>query len=248
MSHFQPSSHVLYMGIGGGMDCFGCLPLFFDNPCKENAYIWNLTFTSLKTLSAAARAHVAFPLYKTWIWEITSGPWKGDKEDESYSYFPERKLALALHRSIFVLVAYDTWGEIPPRGLHPLPTIVELSCFLADFLQKKKIEEVNLIDGGCDSLMTGKELGLGTPSEDLFTMQVMQRAALKQSIPIKLALIGVDVDTAHGIKLKDLNRRLRYLNPLWTWNWSLSEQCVVQYRDIFYRCDPQNSIVHSLVV
>lgn len=124
----------------------------------------------------------------------------------------------------------------------------ELACFLATFLQEKQIEEVYLIDGGCDSLMTGKELGLGTPSEDLFSMKVMQRATQIKGIPIKLAVIGVDIDTAHGIKLKDLNRRLRKLKPLWTWNWSLQEQCLVHYREIFYQCDPHHSIVHSLVV
>jgi hypothetical protein len=232
------------------MDCFGCLPLFYQNPNREHSFIFNLTFTSTDTFSKGIHAGIVRPLFKDCVLEVTDRSWKGSAECDAYYYFPERKLALALHRSIYALVPYDTSKEEKEGATQTFcePTIQELAEFMRAFLLQHRIEDVYLVDGGCDSLMTGDELGLGTPTEDFFTMKIMEWATSTLPISPKLALIGLDLDTAHGIQRKDLNKRLKRLHPLWTWNLSLQEPSVAQYRDIFYRCEPQNSIVHSMVM
>jgi len=62
--------------------------------------------------------------------------------------------------------------------------------------------------------------------------------------------VGVDIDLGHRIKLTDLESRLQCLDKhkICEWKWNLTDPCVLKYKEIFNRCQPSNSIVHSLII
>lgn len=136
-----------------------------------------------------------------------------------------------------------------------------------------QVSEIFYVDGGCDSIMRGCEIGLATPTEDMFTLQVFELAVQKMrpsgpkghSNPSfnarfarkhkpklnpkrSLIIVGLDLDTAHGILLQDLDDRVSSLTPKWVDNMRLNQKHVQEYCDLVLRCNPEQSIVHSLVV
>ena len=65
-----------------------------------------------------------------------------------------------------------------------------------------------------------------------------------------LAVIGTNVDVGHHVRQSDINARLVALSPyaVYTWLWQYEyDDYVRRYVDIFSRCCPRHSIVHSLV-
>jgi hypothetical protein len=65
-----------------------------------------------------------------------------------------------------------------------------------------------------------------------------------------LAVIGTNVDVGHKVLQSDIDARLAALSPyaVYTWLWQYEyDDNVRRYVDIFSRCCPRHSIVHSLV-
>ena len=164
---------VLFVGIGGGMDIFGCVPLLSDVADTKKSYLINLSFMYAYRLEAACLHGIA-ERHHPWVYEVF--PAKSKKESTKYlreeEYFPEFRLATHLGRSVFVLIPFDKKTISDKRD----PTIGELSDYFRTFLVEKKIQSIFYVDGGCDSLMKGNELGLGTPTEDMFTLRVFENA------------------------------------------------------------------------
>jgi spore germination protein GerM len=65
-----------------------------------------------------------------------------------------------------------------------------------------------------------------------------------------IAVIGTNIDVGHGVLQSDIDARLTTLSPhavfQWLWNYEDDEN-IRHYVDIVSRCNPQDSIVHSLV-
>ena len=182
---------ILFIGIGGGSDIFGCLPLYFllENDPHVEIFLANMSFMELNKANASCS-----PVHK-WVFEIK--PDERKKEDTN-SYFPERWLSLYLKKSILAIIPYDK-NTISHKND---PTIAELGFFFKNFVQKHKINEIYYVDGGCDSLLIGSELNLATPTEDMFTMQIVERGVQMSNLKIKrfLLVVGMDLDIGHGVQ------------------------------------------------
>ena len=99
---------VLFVGIGGGMDIFGCVPLLSDVADTKKSYLINLSFMDAYRLEAACLHGIA-ERHHPWVYEVF--PAKSKKESTKYlreeEYFPEFRLATHLGRSVFVLIPFD---------------------------------------------------------------------------------------------------------------------------------------------
>lgn len=65
-----------------------------------------------------------------------------------------------------------------------------------------------------------------------------------------LAVIGTNIDVGHGVLQADIDARLTSLAPsaVFTWPWDAKhDENVRRYAEIVSRCQPAQSIVHSLV-
>lgn len=65
-----------------------------------------------------------------------------------------------------------------------------------------------------------------------------------------IVVVGVNLEVGHGVVKSDIDARLTALAPyaIFTWLWQYSDNDAVRrYVDIFYRCNPKQSIVHSLI-
>ncbi|CAF1669033.1 unnamed protein product, partial [Didymodactylos carnosus] len=64
-----------------------------------------------------------------------------------------------------------------------------------------------------------------------------------------LGAVGTNIDTGHDVLQQDIDNRLKALKNsiLLTWTWELQNEYVKQYYDIFQKCEPTHSIVHSLI-
>ena len=63
-----------------------------------------------------------------------------------------------------------------------------------------------------------------------------------------LVLVGLDIDTAHGIQIGDLNSRLKDLSPWEIKVLTETDPAVQAYVNTVLACEPHHSIIHSLVV
>lgn len=107
--------------------------------------------------------------------------------------------------------------------------------------------------------MKGCEIELGTPTEDMFTLQFMEYAlalhqrdcgecAGKQDARGALLLLGVDVDLGDRVLLQDLEDRLSQLSPEWIQNLSVVQESTRKYVEAVLQGNSKQSIVHSLRV
>ncbi|CAF4845289.1 unnamed protein product, partial [Rotaria sp. Silwood1] len=65
-----------------------------------------------------------------------------------------------------------------------------------------------------------------------------------------IVVIGINLEVGHGVLKSDINVRLTALSPYadFTWLWKYEHDDAVRYYvDIFTRCCPRHSIVHSLI-
>jgi hypothetical protein len=153
-------------------------------------------------------------------------------------YFPEYRLSLQLGTPVYA------FAEDGQRKLN------EAYAQLARHLH---VDAVVLADGGCDSILSGRERGLATPVEDFMSM----RAAAQLDLPVFLMILGATADTfadAGGsmrIARADFLRRLETLRADGTLldatvlDPSSPEVCA--YRRVFEACDPARSIVNAAI-
>lgn len=248
------------------MDLFGCLPLYYkfrEQSPPIHMVFANLTFVDRKTLRNACNQKHAEQVHP-WIFKVL--PDDGDmRHEDTTTYFPERRLAVYLGRPIYAIVPYDT-NTVSHKND---PRIEEFASFFSSLIQQEAITKIYYIDGGCDSLLKGCEENLATPTEDMFTIKVIETAIAQcsrvekkshrkkggflkgkrpPSIKRFLVILGADLDIAHGVKLEDLEIRFRSLAPLWVEHLSLDKAFATKYCEAVLKCNPDHSIVHSLVV
>jgi hypothetical protein len=140
----EPSKTVFLAGCGGGYDIFGGLPHYFKMKRYGNYDITliNYTFTEHALLSKYSQQLTTLlfridpKMNVAWLTENL--------------YFPEQRLANELQVPIYAILCHYEKTRIE--------LIVEAYKYL---IQGRTIDEVILIDGGSDVLLTGNEQELG---------------------------------------------------------------------------------------
>lgn len=147
---------------------------------------------------------------------------------------------------MYAIVPYDkdTYSDRKDSTIRTLSTAIEI------LLKEKEVTEIYYVDGGCDAFLKGDELGLGTPSEDIFTLKTVENAiaSLHGTFKRYLLVVGMDVDCVHDVKPEDLERRLGEIDPEWSEKLSFDKEYVKKYCETVLSCNPEHSIVQSLVV
>jgi hypothetical protein len=167
---------VLIAGCGGGYDVFGGLPLYFAlRAAGKTVHLANLSFT---TLYATDGKRLGPALVR--VKHDTNGVLR---------YFPERHLATWFKEERNEEIAIYC---IDRAGARP---VAAASRALVEHLGG--VDAIVLVDGGTDSLMRGDETGLGTPQEDIASLNAVD---LVQGVATKLLVcIGFGVDFFHGV-------------------------------------------------
>lgn len=216
---------TILSGCGGGYDIFGSIPLFFE---KENPILVSLSFTKKELLDDNKKIH-----------KITDNLYFVDHTDETYykescdnMYFPEYYLSKNLKHGVYLILCDSTINQI-------------IDAYNILLTKHKHIEEIYLIDGGCDVLLSGRETELATPVEDMMHLKAVQNINIKYKY---VCAIGLTCDCFSVIK-KELINRLDTLGDILIDKkiWSLDDKDVRKYYDIFNKSCPVNSIVHSLI-
>ena len=135
---------VFLSGCGGGYDLFGGLPHYFKIKSHSNydVTLINYTFTTRELLSKYCQQLTTL-LFR--VDPTTNVSWLTDKV-----YFPEQRLANEIHVPIYaILCNYDETR---------IELVIEAYQHL---IRGRTIDEIILIDGGSDSLLTGNEQQLG---------------------------------------------------------------------------------------
>jgi hypothetical protein len=194
---------VLIAGAGGGYDIFSGLPLYFGlRSMGKTVHLANLSFSHLYGSTGTRHGEA--------LVEVTY------KTEGSLRYFPELHLANWFHQergedvSIFGI---DRVGARPVAAAYK-----NLVAHLGG------VDAIILIDGGTDSLMRGDEVGLGTPEEDIASINAVDQL---EGIATKLLVcLGFGVDTFHGVchsqfleAVADITRVGGYLGA-----WSLTRE------------------------
>lgn len=219
-------STIVISGCGGGYDIYGGLIVYHRMKANTTKIIMlNYSFTSTNLLNSTSC-------------KITNHLYRIDPNiqiPENASYYPEAYLSIELNQSVYAL-ADD-------------PTINDIIDAYTYITNTYKPDKLYLVDGGCDVLLTGIEEGLGTPVEDMMHL----RAVMNIDIHYKYILaIGVNVDTGHGVLQNDIDKRFQHLEEtgiqLSKEYLTLSDESVKFYYNIVKRCNPINTIVHSLIL
>jgi hypothetical protein len=187
-------------------------------------------------------------------------------------YFPELRLATEIKRPVFA-ITLESKLLVSPRDLakcYKLAIQFTLQTLSKKFSCQNKrrtrrnLNQIVLVDGGCDLITFGKELNLGTPSEDYISLKAIdcfQNEAKNKNkknknknknnylkkVHYMILCIGVDCDTFHhGIPLNDLPDILKGYKKKDIW--SSRSRKVRRYIEIVQKCCPQHTKVQSLVV
>jgi hypothetical protein len=178
-----PAKNILVSGCGGGYDFFSGLPILLAlKDAGFNVYFGNLTFTipdgivpksgyspcCIRVTADSKRNVNQWPQGEYYWPEYFVSKWFREKRKEEVPVF-----------------MFERTGVEPLRKSYQS---------LVDDL---KIDTIILVDGGSDSLMTGDESGLGTPSEDMMSIGAVYGL---QNVPRKFLLcLGMGIDTYHGV-------------------------------------------------
>ena len=149
----QNRKRILFIGIGGGCDIFGCLPLYYiekETILTSKIILPNLTFTSLHTLKQASKKQNVKQVHK-WVFlvhPISSSLQRPNNKMEEDKYFPEQRLANYLQHPIYTIVSYNKDTD----SYQDDPTIKDLGEFFYEtFFLRDQINYVYYVDGGCSA-------------------------------------------------------------------------------------------------
>ncbi|CAF1317638.1 unnamed protein product [Rotaria sordida] len=224
---------VFLAGCGGGYDIFGGLPHYFKIKSSENydVTLINYSFTKRHLLSKYSQQLTTLLFRVDPRLDVI---WLTDDV-----YFPEQRLANELQVPIYaILCDYDETR---------IELIIEAYKYL---IQERTIDELILIDGGSDVLLTGNEKQLGTPVEDMSHARAVHLLSSDKVKSKYIVVIGTNLEVGHGVHKSDIDTRLTALSShaIFTWLWQYEHDDAVRYYvDIFTRCCPRHSIVHSLI-
>lgn len=223
--------NIIIAGCGGGYDLFGGLPLFYLLKHIANHIVFtNYSFTSITVLNQYGLqcANNLYLIKPTVLLNLN--------DNHLNTYFPEAYVAYHLNVDVYALS-------------HPTTIYDLIEAYQIIISNMQYIDKLFLIDGGCDVLLTGKEIGLGTPVIDMMHLKAIQNLNIRSKY---ILAVGVNIDIADGVDLGDLNQRLTTLKNNGTLInqqlWSLNQPEIRFYRDIVKQSLPQLTIVHSLVV
>lgn len=170
----EKANTVLIAGAGGGFDVFCGLPLYFWlKQAGKTVHLANLSFTNFEFSNAERPAP-----HLVRVAADTGG---------SAMYFPEVHLASWLS---------DRFGEtsifaIDRSGAKPVAEAYEW------LVQSLSPDALVLVDGGTDILMRGDEAGLGTPQEDVASLNAGN--AVRGVAQKYVVCVGFGIDAFHGV-------------------------------------------------
>eukprot|EP00759_Apiculatamorpha_spiralis_P013373 PhF_6_TR20014/c0_g1_i1/m.29232 len=218
---------VLLSGCGGGFDIFGCILLYERiKAVAAKVILLNLSFTQDEVLKTSGAAQ-----FGRYLWKVNPDT------VPIVDYYPEAHLARALGTPVY--------------ALSPLCKIQDITeAYQTLFDAEGGVVGVHvLIDGGCDVLLRGTEVGLATPVEDMMHL----RAVIDFPVPYQYIMcIGANVDLGHGVIQRDLDQRLSDLRASGI---MLAEEGPLdikvhphakQYHQIVMNSKPMLTIVQSL--
>lgn len=170
-------NNILFLGIGGGFDIFAGLPLFFDlepEAQQPNVVFANYSFTRFQELPVDTYEKISDYTFK-----CNSQP-----STEKY-YFAEGWMHDRLRKKWF----YDNpVYAIKKTGVLPMIEAVNY------IVKEHNIDMIVLLDGGIDSIMTGKESHPGTILED-FTSLIALNSPEFKDIPKYIVCCGYGTET-----------------------------------------------------
>ncbi|CAK9064280.1 unnamed protein product [Durusdinium trenchii] len=232
--------HVVLSGCGGGSDVLGSSVIYAQ--IKETArkvVFFNFSFSKTELLDATC-----VPISPN-CWRVDPCNVALEEDVEEKVYFPEARMANVTGMAIYAFSHEATIQQVTDGYKVALKQeFVSYSCW-----KKRGADVLVLCDGGCDVLLTGLESGLATPSEDMTHL----KAILPLNIPQKyIAVLGANVDCAHGVVPEELDHRLSDLEDSGTMLCSapiaVDDLAGRYFEDLVLRCAPTSSIVQSLVL
>jgi len=218
---------IIIAGCGGGYDLFGGL-IFYHRlkTIAKKIILVNYSFTPVKLLEETSQK------INDHLYVVTPDI----KLPSSVPYYPEAYLSIELNQCVYALSNDPTVKDI----IDSYNSLINI---------EGTPDVIYLVDGGCDVLLTGNEIGLGTPVEDMMHLKALISIDIKYKY---ILAIGVNVDTAHGVVQDDINNRLNTLESSHVMMSKeylmLSNPSVKFYYDVVKKCHPVNTIVHSLVI
>ncbi len=163
--------NILIAGCGGGYDVFTGLPIYFsiikNNP-KCNIYLSNLSLTDEVILEKYPKIGKCGYLVNHILGKY-----------HTQESFPEYYLSKELNVTVMCIVC---------ESLKDYYETYEI------FIKNNNITSIILCDGGCDSILSGVETDLGTPTEDMISMWTFNQLKKNKIISeIYLSLLGANV-------------------------------------------------------
>ncbi len=226
--------NVIIAGCGGGYDIFGGLPLYsqLQSNGHSNIILTNWSFTSVSTLIKYG-LEISLCLFKIQYDPLFDAPICSDDV-----YFPEWYLSKQLNQPIYAFSDPESITQLTEAYLH-----------LINATAQGQVGSIYLVDGGCDVILSGSESELATPVEDM-----MHLCAIKDlPIPNKyVQIIGANADIGDGVIQSDIDRRLVQLSDqkilIKSEVWDLKQSEVQYYAQTLTQCQPERSIVQSLIL
>jgi len=234
----QGAKNVFIAGCGGGYDFFSGLPIYFAlKKAGLNVYLGNLTFTSLENITGEKVTPFCI--------EVTSRSRRSSKGwgPEQEHYWPEyfvSKWFLEKEKCEVPVYTFERTG------------VKNLREAYEKLVEKLDLDTIILADGGTDSLMTGNESGLGTPTEDMMSIASVNGIKNPKVQRKFLICLGMGVDSFHGVchshfleNTAVLSKKGAFLGAF-----SLLPQMeeAQKFKEAYLASQPGNSIVSSSVL
>ncbi|KAH3722891.1 cell surface glycoprotein [Pelomyxa schiedti] len=185
-------NRVLLCGCGGGYDVYSAIPLFYALKARgKQVFLGSNTFIFLDAFSSPPLSSAHLPPVSdetplTYVCADSTWP-PGGKDDYWGEYFPEFYLT-----HWFKKVENQDVPIFMFRG-----GVRQLRSAMQTLVDALNVDTVIIVDGGTDSLMSGDEPGLGTPTEDLACIVAASRLTRARSF---LSCVGFGLDTFHGVE------------------------------------------------
>jgi hypothetical protein len=181
---------ILIAGAGGGFDVYAGLPIFHElYEQGRTVYLANYSFTDLYNASCE-RGYKEAPAIYSFGGKVTKCPTRAATEaNPAQQYFPEGYLAEFLSQRGYdsrasLLYAFPKCGVAPIRDAY------------RQLVKQLDLDAIILVDGGIDSIMTGKEEGCATILEDTVSLAAVRDVDVKVKI---LATIGFGTEVSDGL-------------------------------------------------
>lgn len=182
------SKRLLLMGAGGGYDIFGAVPLFTAlRAAGKVPHLAGVSFASLGTLSGC----VAQPDYPS-LFAVSADAATGE------AYCPEAWLAKWAQERLSY--TEPVWA-LAKTGVRPL------RAALQHLVERLELDTIILVDGGIDLVLKGNESSIGTPAEDLASLQAVRGLR----VPSFVMCVGFGAELREGIPHAQVLERIAEL-------------------------------------